>query len=97
MVEKLRADPGLLERAKDNVRRWQATNGSPSPALTEWENILAGPLANVVALLTGHSERATRLRQSSPFAGILTEAERKAIYESYTTRTYHPGRQPNFG
>lgn len=90
------ADPDLLDKARENVRRWQAANGSPSLALTEWEHILAGPVEQVTALLVERSEHATRLRQSSPFAGILTEAERKAIYESYTTRTYHPGGQPNF-
>lgn len=43
------------------------------------------------------SERATRLRQSRTFCGILTEAERRAIYESYSTRTYHPRGESNFG
>jgi hypothetical protein len=43
----------------------------------------------VLALLVERSERATRLRHSSPFCGILTEAERRAIYESYSARQQH--------
>jgi hypothetical protein len=58
---------------------------------------LSGTVSQITQILTEQSERATRLRQSSPFAGILTEDERQAIYESYSTRTYHPGSQPNLG
>jgi hypothetical protein len=71
--------------------------GSPKLALAECEKILCGSVNQVVQFLAERSERATRLRQTSPFAGILTEAERRAIYKSYSTRTYHPGSQPNLG
>ena len=95
VAEKLRAAPALLDKARANVRRWQEANESPSPALTEWAQILRSPANDVLALLTERSPRATRLRQSSPFAGILTEEERRAVYESYSARTYHPRREPN--
>ena len=97
VAEKLAADPGLLELARGNVRRWQASYEVPSPALAEWDKILEGSLEDIIALLVDRCENATRLRQSSPFAGALTETERKAIYESYSARTYHQGGQPNFG
>ena len=97
VAEKLRATPELLDKARENVRRWRETGGNASPALAEWAGILAAPASEVVALLAERSERATRLRQSSPFAGVLTEAERRAIYESYSTRTYHPRGEPDLG
>lgn len=97
VARKVLADPALLDQAWENLRRWQKMKGSPSQALSEWEDILSGPVDQVMQLLMDPSERATRLRQSSPFCGILTEAERRAIYESYSTRTYHPGRQSNLG
>jgi len=97
IAAKVQADPALLDKARENVRRWQEANGSASPALAEWAPILASPASQVVALLAERSERATRLRQSSPFAGILSEEERRAVYESYSARTYHPRREPNFG
>lgn len=97
VARKLLADPLLLDRARANVRRWQESHGSPSLALAEWEQILTGPVDEIAGLLVERSEMATRLRQSTPFTGILTEPERLAIYESYSTRTYHPGRQPNIG
>ncbi len=97
VAQKVLIAPALLDKARENMRRWQAANRSPSLALAEWEQILNSPVNQVVAFLVERSERATRLRQSSPFCGILTEAERQAIYESYSTRTYHPRREPNFG
>jgi hypothetical protein len=97
IAAKVQADPALLDKARDNLRRWQEMEGSPKLALAEWEQILSGPVSQVTQFLTDPSERATRLRQSSPFASILTEAERKAIYESFSARAYHPGRQPNLG
>ncbi len=51
--------------------------------MDEWQAILDGPHEGVVACLRERSERATRLRQSSPFAGLLTQRERRAIYESF--------------
>lgn len=97
VAQKVLADPTLLNVAKENLRRWQTANGSPSLALVEWEQILSGRVDQVAQFLIERSEKAVRLRQSSPFAGILSEAERGAIYESYSTRTYNPGGESNFG
>ncbi|MGP0008035.1 MAG: hypothetical protein ACLPIG_04905 [Methylocella sp.] len=96
VAQKVQAAPALLDKARENICRWQQA-GSPSLALAEWEQILSSPVDQVTAFLVERSERATRLRQSSPFAGILTEAERRAIYESYSTRTHHPRRESNLG
>lgn len=97
IAEKVLANPALLDKARGTVRRWQESHSSPSLALAEWEQILAGTPDQVARFLVEPSEKATRLRQSSPFTGILTEPERLAIYESYSARTYHPGRQRNLG
>ena len=97
IAAKVKAEPALLDKARDNLRRWREGEGSPKPVLAEWELLLSGPISQVTQFIVERSERATRLRQSSPFAGILAEAERKAIYESYSARTYHPGRQSNLG
>ena len=95
IAAKVRADPALLDKARENVRRWQESEGSAKLALAEWEEILGGSVAQVAQFLAERSERATRLRQSSPFAGVLSEAERRGIYESYSARTYHPRGEPN--
>ncbi|MGQ0734502.1 MAG: hypothetical protein ACT4QD_12710 [Acidobacteriota bacterium] len=85
VAAKLEADPSLIDVARDNLTRWLATN--PAPALLEWQQLLAEtPLPHVTALLRAHGERAARLRQSSPFAGLLTPHERQAILQSYELR-----------
>jgi hypothetical protein len=97
IAAKVLADPALLDKARENMQRWQQMEGSPKLALAEWERILTGSTDQIAQFLTERSERATRLRQSSPFAGVLTEAERRTIYESFSTRTYNPRREPNIG
>jgi hypothetical protein len=94
VARKLLADPAVLTTARQTLRRWQESQGSPSAALTEWERILSLRADQVAGFLVERSERATRLRQSSPFAGILTEDERLAIHESHATRLHHPSGQP---
>jgi len=87
VAEKLRAKPTLREHAKRNLERWH-THASPRvrPALDEWRALLEAPLEQLLAVLTGSDERATRLRQSSPFAGVLTPQERFAILREFQAR-----------
>lgn len=96
VAAKLRADPDLLRIARDNLRRWRQASDGASSAWQEWEQLLDGPGDQVERLLVERSERATRLRQSSPFCGILTDSERRRIYESHSVRTHHPRGQPDF-
>ena len=79
----IQANPALLNRARDNLRCWKEMEDSPKLALAEWRKTLSGPVSQVTHFLTDRSERATRLRQSSPFAGVLTEDE-KASDASYS-------------
>lgn len=83
VADKIRSNPALVERARANLGRWRATlNGA---WMDEWQAILDGSSDALLAFLRERSERATRLRQSSPFAGALTVEERRAIYESFAT------------
>ena len=84
VAEKLRAQPALLGRAKANLQRWEA-DASPRvrPVFAEWRSLLDGPFDGLLALLTADDAPATRLRQSSPFAGLLTASERFAILREF--------------
>lgn len=79
IAEKLREDPGLLEKAKANLAR--AKMVSESDALLEWEVVLRAPLDMICAFLGSESETATRMRQSTPFTGILSEEERLGLHK----------------
>lgn len=76
-------DPSVIEHARSNLARWEQT--APGPWIGEWRALLNSPLETLVSFLGERSERADRLRQSSPFAGVLCDAERRRIYESFAT------------
>jgi len=84
IAQKIGRDPRLLEVARRNLAAWSARYGGNSPhALEEWRAILTRPWPEIAALITDAGEAATRLRQSSPFAGVLTQAERRRVYEAF--------------
>jgi hypothetical protein len=88
IAQKINRDLSLLAIAHRNLSRWSArwTDESP-PWLQEWRQILVQPWPQIAALITEPSENAARLRQSSPFPGVLTSAERKRIYEAFRLST----------
>ena len=80
-------DSSLINHARGNITRWLETcSPGVRPTLLEWLAALDGGTQSVLALLTGTDERAIRLRQSNPFAGVLPQHERNAIllrFEAY--------------
>lgn len=85
MAEKIRRQPTMLEVARENLRRWLAAEPgtTPSQARQEWQRILdAGDVEKIIRAMTDPSEEGHRRRQSTPFAGILTQEERRTIRDS---------------
>lgn len=81
---KLHEHPELWTIPEQNIARWKELRGSSIPAIVEWEQILKTKTKDqILALLENNSEDAIRLRSSSPFTGILTESERKKIFDYY--------------
>lgn len=86
IVQKIDRDPGLLDIAHRNLARWTEQRDLEPPAwLKEWQRILRQPWPRIAAVMTEQSETACRLRQSTPFAGILMTEERRKIYEAFRT------------
>lgn len=84
IAQKISNDPDLLEVAMNNLARWRSKSGFEVPAyLDEWQRILSQPWPAVAAFITSMSDEATRLRSSSPFAGVLTDAERQEVYAAF--------------
>ena len=75
-------DPdATLRLARENAERYLARGASPGSArwLRRWLRYIdQGPEA-VMEILTSTSETAREMRQSSPFAGVLGEPERRAV------------------
>jgi hypothetical protein len=84
IARKINTDPSLLEIARQNLSKWCTRYGDSVPAaLEEWRAILDRPWPAIASLITDPGESSARLRQSSPFAGILTPAERRRVYEAF--------------
>jgi hypothetical protein len=84
---KITADPAIVDRARATVARWlQSSSPRVRPVLHEWRAILDGPREELLAALARTDEHAARLRQSSPFAGVLSPAERTAILREFRQR-----------
>jgi hypothetical protein len=95
IAERIRQNPALMDKARENLEKYHdqfLRENRPLPkALSEWRDILTNqPLETVMAFLVSFDESAVRLRQSSPFAGVLTPKERWKIYETYRPGTYYP-------
>jgi hypothetical protein len=83
VVEAIDQDPARvgLERARSTCKRW--TLQSPSPAVAEWSRILEREWEAIRLLLLDPGEEGRRLRQSSPFCGVLSPRERWEIYRQF--------------
>jgi len=64
IADKIRAEPELFEIASQNIERWMRTSGRHDHLLLTWSRLLR--LGMTAALL----------RQSTPFAGVLSPQER---------------------
>ncbi|MFQ5660788.1 MAG: hypothetical protein ACE5GZ_10185 [Gammaproteobacteria bacterium] len=86
IAQKISREPDLLKIPRRNLKRWKKRASGQTPNyLNEWEAILTQPWPAVATFITSLSEKATRLRQSSPFAGVLEPQERKQVYDAFRT------------
>lgn len=89
IAKKLRSYPDLWSIPISNITKWRKLRGGLTPALMEWEHILnTSTKEEILLILESDSEESTRLRSSSPFTGILSEDERKRIFEAYRTKRH---------
>jgi hypothetical protein len=78
IAEKLRAQPELLEIAKQNIER--QLSGRSRHYAEAWRELIAGPMAEWLPRLTEDSEQMRTMRQSTPFAGVLSARVRWKVY-----------------
>jgi|SRR5208282_239900 hypothetical protein len=70
--------PDWLDLARTNLDRWSRLH-SNTPSLLrcydEWRMLLQHPVSEICTVLTAETEDGQRLRQNSPFAGVLPPHE----------------------
>ena len=84
IARQLVRDPKVLDRARRNLARWRRARAEPLPRwMVEWRTVLERPRVEIAALISEPSEHGAQLRQSSPFAGALSEVQRRRIYDAF--------------
>jgi hypothetical protein len=90
IADVLRRDPAKLELAVAWIHRFLDDPNydvHSKDALQEWLDLIESlGLPGVLDVLADKGEEATRMRQSSPFAAIMPQDERRKIIEAYEAR-----------
>jgi len=81
IATRLPSDPTIIERAIEWIdERLSLTSGRDAPALEQWRRILSRlSTSQIQKILLEDSERARELRQSLPFAEVLSPQERRLL------------------
>ena len=83
-----RRGTSVIEAARRNVVLMKARSPHAAPLLDEWGRILEGTTNQIIARMLDPGEHGRDLRQVTPFAGVLTPAERAAAYASFRSSDY---------
>ena len=85
IAQRLRQAPEtVLETAQTNVQQMREQHPHARTLLDEWDRILARPVESIIETLVDPSTHTRDLRNVTPFAGVLTDAERTAVYKRFT-------------
>lgn len=84
---RVRANPALFEHVRANLTRWQH-DACPQvqPYVHEWQALAEQGMSACLAAAEEDSPHADALRQASPFAGVLSNAERLAFLKDWRAR-----------
>lgn len=69
----------MVDEAAQKIWQWRRDGRIDPRYADEWEQILQMPIAQIRAVISEDCQRANDLRQNSPFAGMLSEPERRRI------------------
>jgi excisionase family DNA binding protein len=82
---RLAADPeGVLTLARANLERARTIHPRSRPWIDAWAAVLDDP-EQVMERLTAPDAHSDELRQNTPFAGVLDDAERTRILVAFTS------------
>jgi hypothetical protein len=82
VAERLRADPSILAVARARAAEWCENRPRHATGAGAWLALIDGDFERLLAILVSDDERGRELRQSSPFAGMLSPEERWALWSA---------------
>lgn len=80
-----RLTPAMVDSARRRLERWRAEDRIHPRWADEWVKLLSEPLARIREVIGEDGRHAADLRQSSPFAGTLSDHERRQILRAVDT------------
>ncbi len=81
-----RLDERLVDGARRRLQRWRNDGRVDSRWVDEWERVLEKPLERIKTAISADTPRARELRQTSPFAGVVSEHERRRLVRAVKER-----------
>jgi DNA-binding transcriptional MerR regulator len=81
-----RLTDGVVDDARRRLRRWRSEGRVDPRWAAEWERILELPRSRIAKKISADTKPARELRQTSPFAGALTEQERRRLLRAVEER-----------
>lgn len=82
IAERLHQDPRLIDSAKARLDEWSRNGTLDHRYVSSWRAILEQPIDEICRVLVDPGEKARALRQTTPFAGVLSPDERRLIRSS---------------
>lgn len=77
-----RLTPSMVADARKRLARWRAQGRIHPLYATAWERLLSQPPQKIARAIIVDNQRGRDLRQNSPFAGALSQAERRRVEEA---------------
>jgi hypothetical protein len=71
----------MVEDARHLLWEWRERGAIDERYADEWESVLDKPIPEIRRVLAADEPHADDLRQNSPFAGFLTEPERRRVLQ----------------
>ncbi len=89
VAKRLLREPAMRMQALERLDRLRAANPHGRRYHDRWQELLQGPLVEVVRVMTESSEMADALRKESPLSAFVSPVERKRIFDSTRADSGH--------
>jgi hypothetical protein len=81
-----RLNARLVDLARQRLERWREDGRIDPRWADKWARLLAKPVPEIQKRISADSSQARELRQTSPFAGVLTTQERNELFKAVEAR-----------
>lgn len=77
-----RINDRIVREARRRVSQWRDEQRMDPRYADKWDELLAKPIQQIATVISRDDQEGRELRQNSPLAGLLSEAERRRILEA---------------